>query len=165
MCTLRAAENRQVSDTEYRQFTDNIIDKLMDAERVTTLILKDIASTATTTSSSGAASGNAAALAAAAAAAAEQAELMNANLRRQQWLAVAGKTCSCGQRLADLVAVAFIGRMPYSSAGNMHDLAVGLLLPLPLLVSLNHKLMATCALLQSKTTSWLMLRQRSCVSG
>lgn len=85
------AENRQVSDTEYRQFTDSIINKLIDAERVTTLIIKDIAVAPTTTSSSGATSGNAAALAAAAAAAAEQAELMNAQYRRQQWLAVAGK--------------------------------------------------------------------------
>lgn len=45
---LRTAENRQVSDAEYRTFTDSVIDKLMDAERVTTLLLRDIsASTAT----------------------------------------------------------------------------------------------------------------------
>ena len=67
-----------MSDTEYKQFTDNIIDKLIDAERVTTLVLKDIA-TATTSSVSSAS--NAALLAVAAA---ERAEELWASMIRQQ---------------------------------------------------------------------------------
>jgi centrosomal protein CEP290 len=47
-----AAEHRQISDTEYKQFTDTIIDKLIDAERVTSLVLKDLAAAATAASNS-----------------------------------------------------------------------------------------------------------------
>lgn len=50
-CLLSAAEHRQISDTEYKQFTDTIIDKLIDAERVTSLVLKDLAAAATAASS------------------------------------------------------------------------------------------------------------------
>lgn len=55
-CTLspHAAEHRQISDTEYKQFTDTIIDKLIDAERVTSLVLKDLAAAAAAASSSSA---------------------------------------------------------------------------------------------------------------
>jgi len=58
-----AAEHRQISDTEYKQFTDTIIDKLIDAERVTSLVLKDLA--AATAASSTAALATVAAAAAA----------------------------------------------------------------------------------------------------
>ncbi|KAF8064552.1 hypothetical protein HT031_003352 [Scenedesmus sp. PABB004] len=37
------AEHRQVSDAEYSQFTEGVIEKLMDAERVASLILRDLA--------------------------------------------------------------------------------------------------------------------------
>lgn len=50
--SLHAAEHRQISDTEYKQFTDTIIDKLIDAERVTSLVLKDLAAAAAAASSS-----------------------------------------------------------------------------------------------------------------
>lgn len=62
-----AAEHRQISDTEYKQFTDTIIDKLIDAERVTTLVLKDLATAAASAGNGSAAlaAANAAALAAA----------------------------------------------------------------------------------------------------
>jgi centrosomal protein CEP290 len=51
-CLLFAAEHRQISDTEYKQFTDTIIDKLIDAERVTSLVLKDLAAAAAATAAS-----------------------------------------------------------------------------------------------------------------
>lgn len=60
---MPAAEHRQISDTEYKQFTDTIIDKLIDAERVTSLVLKDLA--AATAASSTAALATVAAAAAA----------------------------------------------------------------------------------------------------
>jgi hypothetical protein len=47
-----AAEHRQISDTEYKQFTDTIIDKLIDAERVTSLMIKDLAAAAAATAAS-----------------------------------------------------------------------------------------------------------------
>jgi centrosomal protein CEP290 len=47
-----AAEHRQISDTEYKQFTDTIIDKLIDAERVTSMLLKDLAASAAAASNS-----------------------------------------------------------------------------------------------------------------
>jgi hypothetical protein len=87
LLSFTAAEQRPVSDREYRQFTDSIIEKLTDAERVTTLILKDLASAASTAATSGsinAAAAAAAAAAASAAAAAEKAEELSA--RRQQRL-------------------------------------------------------------------------------
>jgi uncharacterized membrane protein len=54
MCLLPAAEHRQISDTEYKQFTDTIIDKLIDAERVTSLVIKDLAAAAAATAASSA---------------------------------------------------------------------------------------------------------------
>jgi hypothetical protein len=84
-CVCNAAEQRPVSDREYRQFTDSIIEKLTDAERVTTLILKDLSSTASAAAATGsvtAAAAAAAAAAASASAAAEKAEELSA--RRQQ---------------------------------------------------------------------------------
>lgn len=50
--SLHTAEHRQISDTEYKQFTDTIIDKLIDAERVTSLVLKDLAAAVAAASSS-----------------------------------------------------------------------------------------------------------------
>lgn len=86
MVSCTAAEQRPVSDREYRQFTDSIIEKLTDAERVTTLILKDLASSASAAAAASgginAAAATAAAAAASAAAAAERAEELNA--RHQQ---------------------------------------------------------------------------------
>eukprot|EP00879_Flechtneria_rotunda_P017649 GHRR01018501.1.p1 GENE.GHRR01018501.1~~GHRR01018501.1.p1 ORF type:complete len:2335 (+),score=1054.13 GHRR01018501.1:417-7421(+) len=49
------AQQHQVSGTEYRQFTDSIIDKLIDAERITTLILTDLPTAAAPGSSMAAA--------------------------------------------------------------------------------------------------------------
>lgn len=82
MYCLPKAENRQVSDAEYRQFTDSIIDKLIDAERVTTLVLKDIAAAAQATAGS---PGGQSALAAAAATAAAQELSLSMSLRQQKW--------------------------------------------------------------------------------
>jgi hypothetical protein len=80
LCLYDAEENRQVSDAEYRQVTDSVIDKLIDAERVTTLLLKDIS----TAAQAGPAPSSQAALAAAAAAAAATQEAnINWSLRQQ----------------------------------------------------------------------------------
>lgn len=72
-----AAEHRQITDTEYKQFTDTIIDKLIDAERVTSLVLKDLSAAAAAAAVSGSA-----ALAAATAATTPTADEQQAAARR-----------------------------------------------------------------------------------
>lgn len=52
VCLSPTAEHRQISDTEYKQFTDTIINKLIDAERVTSLVIKDLAAAAAATAAS-----------------------------------------------------------------------------------------------------------------